>query len=315
MVHILNDTLDPMARPLDLARQWHNEGLLSARSLKVLEERHQKDEDELTPLTFILLWGAAMVLAAAVIATPFLMEADDTATGTVAIVGSFLAAAACGALWSAPPRRHFGEALGVTSLALWAVGAALLLQDTLAFVWIGAVWTLGAVWLPQRTVLVPGTALIATSLLWAIAFADTFEDGSVAALALAITIMTGLFASTQIRQPAVGWRHETARALAPLSLLGASLWFYGENLHESWTFQGAWELWVAITAGAVIGAAYALRDRFALVTAVLILAVDAIVFGFDIGSVGLGIPIMLAVTGGLVAMAVWAQRRGRLLTD
>ncbi len=303
-----------MARPLDLAKTWHREGLLSDEALAKLETRYATD-DELSPLTVALLGGAAIVLAAAVIAFPVLLDWERAGLGWAATIGALIAAAGAIGLWFRSPFTEHAEALGVTSLALLVVGAGAFLEDTSAFAWTLGVVALGLIWLPQKTVLIPGAAvLVAGAGLGIGLFNDLQGDPAVTWLFLiALAVSLAILASRFIKPPGRGWQHGTASLFATGGAIALGLSYFFEVV--GWQFQGAPQLWVAMIAVPLLLFAFYVRDRSALLAAVVAIAIDAVVFGFDLGSLYLGIPMLLAVCGGLVALAYWAQRSGVMKAD
>ncbi len=64
------------------------------------------------------------------------------------------------------------------------------------------------------------------------------------------------------------------------------------------------ELVVGLFFGGILAAALWQRERTVILASALVIAGDAVVFGFDAGGAGLGVIVLLAVAGGLVAVAV-----------
>ena len=296
-------------RPLDLARRWHAEGFVTADGMEALEARYASDDGP-GHLTTALLAGAAAVLAAALIAIPFLGSWDDVAVRIHFVATGSLAALAGALLWPVIRWKEAAEALSVTAAALLVPAGLMFLfdgpQTALVALLVAAVGAV-AVTLPARTPLVATAGATALHVGVAAAAMDTWNDeGSWAWLALSLA-MTGLaFATVRLE----AWRapHALLNVAAPIVLGVASLVWWMSVLEGTWTFAGSAELTVAAIQAPVLVLAFMRRARAILIGSVAVIAVDAIVFGFDIGSLALGIPMLLAVAGGLVALALWARR-------
>ena len=88
--------------------------------------------------------------------------------------------------------------------------------------------------------------------------------------------------------------------VAPLAL------FFGDGLGLQ---SELGELAVGLAFGAILAIALWQRERTAILASALVIAGDAVVFGFDAGGAGLGVVVLLAVAAGLVALAVRFRSR------
>lgn len=296
-------------RPIDLARQWHKEGLVSKTALATLEQRYA-DEDERGAMATVLVGGAAIVLAAALIAVPFLAEWEIKPTRIYLLVAGIVAAAAGASFWRTVQWKAIPESLALTAAALLLPAAGMFaFEDGTTLVgWLVALVGAGAMVLPSRTALVPIAALATLHVAFVMTATEALSDSATswAWLGLAAVGVVGAFVAAGL--PKWRERHAVTNVAAPIVLGFASAMWWGEALGDSVHMAGIGEAIVAAWQAPVVIAAFLLRARPILAGSVLVLAVDAIVFGFDIGELGVGIPMLLIVAGALVALALWSRR-------
>lgn len=312
-----------MVRPIDLARQWHNEGLISKTSMAKLEARYADDagpevghpnrvDEGFSRMAVTLLAGAAWVLTAAILAGPAIAGAEPMAFGIVGIIGAGLAGAGSFLLWRLAGADEYAEALGVTAILLFATaGFAFGSEGLEVFTFIAAAMFLALPWLPQKTGLIASHGALLSLGLWIMAF--MFAEMGDAAVVVGFVLSLLLVASMLLVPRLVTARDWTpigdASFLAAVALIVMAVWFSVDTLGLDDSY--AIELFVGFIAALCIGAGYFFGSRPVLLAGVLGLSVDAVVFGFDIG-VFAGIPMLLLVSGALVFLAIWSQRRGGL---
>jgi hypothetical protein len=96
---------------------------------------------------------------------------------------------------------------------------------------------------------------------------------------------------------------------ATLLLAGTFLGYYFDVLDEVLPdFDGAAEAYVAVLMGAVLGVGLALREKGMVLASALAIAIDAVVFAFDVGNLVGGL-IALLVVAGLLIWQAGALRR------
>lgn len=98
-----------------------------------------------------------------------------------------------------------------------------------------------------------------------------------------------------------------ALGLCTAGLAAGTLAFTFEVLEPTW--EGAPEVFLALSMGALLAASIPARQRWVLVVSGLILAGDAVVFAFDVGGRVLGVVSLLVVAGALLGLATLLRRR------
>lgn len=294
-------------RPLEWARRWHQEGFVTDDGLRVLEARHGDDEGN--HLTTALFAGAAAVLAAALLAIPLFADlAEREGRVYLIIVGTIVAITAALLWWRTAAKPAF-EAGAITAAALLVPGSLMYLSGDVTSLFAWAVAGLGAACLfaPTRTVLVPTTGLIVLHLCGTLAAYDAWgAQGFWLWLALALATTALAFLGTA----GSAWedRHALLQLMAPILLGGATAAWWAELAGRTVDLDAMQQVVVALVQAPALALAFMLRARPVLIGSVAVIAVDAVVFGFQIGELAVGIPMLLAVAGGLVALALWARR-------
>ncbi|HJQ93768.1 MAG TPA: hypothetical protein VJ874_05735, partial [Candidatus Thermoplasmatota archaeon] len=96
----------------------------------------------------------------------------------------------------------------------------------------------------------------------------------------------------------------TSLAAATLLVAGSFLGFYFDVLEEVLPgFPGDAEAYLAVLMGGCLAAGLALREKGMVLAAALAIAIDAIVFAFDVGELVGGLLALLAVAGLLIWQA------------
>ncbi len=287
---------------------------MSDDGLAALEARYQKEGPEV--LTTVLLAGAAAVLAAAIIAVPFLAETSGETTRLFLLTAGLLTTLVGALLWLTLDWKDPAEALSVTVAALLIPASLMFLfaepGEFLAtpwFAWIVAFMGFSLLLVPSRTVLAPTAGAAMMEVCALVALAEANDDLASTAWLVVGAAMVGVAFAVQ-RLPAWRERHAILTLAAPIVLAFATVTFWFEVIDALGRFTGGAELAVALVQAPIIAGAFHRRCKPLLASSVLVVAVDAIVFGFDIGDLALGIPMLLVVSGALVALALWDRRQG-----
>ena len=308
---------------LDLARQWAREGLLPPASLQVLEARHRADAaraaDPADPDaesfgSGVLYALGGILLGCAVFAFYVLLQENGAFSyedGEKVAPWLFLA---WGALCSAGAfaidlvvrRPRLGDAFHVAALvAVTASGFPDADGTYLGFV--AMAFAAGVLWYRRERFLVPFLALTALNVALASVLFGRVRDVSDEEAALALWFG---YAMAQLPLLAVASRKTTwpwpATSLAAATLLvaGTFLAFYFDVLEEVLPdFPGDAEVYLALLMGAALAAGLALREKGMVLAAALAIAIDAIVFAFDVGELVGGLLALLAVAGLLIWQA------------
>lgn len=302
---------------LDLARQWNREGLLPAASLKQLEARHAsdaRDDPDSESFGASVLYGLGGVLVGAAVFALLLLLSDrgviandrvnDVAPWLFLGWGALCACAAF-ALDLVARRPRLGDSFHVA--ALLAVTAASFPRAEglpLAFLAIAFALAIGAY---RRTrFLVPFLALVAVNvayagLLFGQYLGNTGEQGSVAWFAYALLQLPALVVAG--RRTAWPWP-TLATAGSTLLVAGTFLYVFFDFVSERIdNFAGDAEIYLALLMGVALAAGLATREKGMVLAAALVIAIDAIVFAFEVGEIIGGLVSILAVAGLLIWQA------------
>lgn len=308
---------------LELARQWTREGLMTPASLAALEARHageaREDPEGESFGAGVLYALGGVLLGSAVFA--FLVLLQDNASlghqqteqvapwlflawGTLCAAGAFTVD-----LVARKPR--LGDAVHVAALvAITASGFPRAHELPLGF--LAVAYAAGIVWYRRDRFLVPFLAIMALN----VALASIFF-GRVARLGSEEAAFTlwFLYAAAQLPLLLVASRRTSwpwptfSLAAATLLLAGTFLGFYFDVLSEHTPrFDGEAEVLVAVLMGATLGVGLWMREKGMVLASAFAIAVDAIVFAFDVGEVVGGLLALLAVAGLLIWQAGTLRR-------
>ena len=305
---------------LDLARQWTREGLMPPASLQVLEARHRGDatrpaDPNAESFGSGVLYALGGILLGCAVFAFYVLLQDNGAfsyeDGQRIAPWLFLA---WGVLCSAGAfsidvlahRPRLGDAFHIAALVAMTASGFPDAERTY-FGFVAVAFAAGVLWYRRERFLVPFLALTALNVaLVSILF------GRVARIAdeeAAFTIWFG-YAMAQLPLLAVSsrktaWPWPTmSLAAATLLVAGTFLGFYFDVLEEVLPgFPGDAEVYVALLMGAALAIGLMLREKGIVLAAALAIAIDAIVFAFDVGDLVGGLLALLAVAGLLIWQA------------
>lgn len=303
---------------LDLARQWTSEGLMPPTSLAALQARHGGDtvadpEAEsfgagvLYALGGILLGSAVFALMVLLIDNGVIADQDSEeiapwlflAWGVVCSAGAF-------AIDLVARKPRLADAFHIAALvAVTASGFPNADDSFLGFA--AMAFAAGILWYRRTRFMVSFLALTALNVaLVSILFGRVGQGVDDEAV---FTIWFW-FAVAQLPLLAVAsrltkWPWPTfSLAAATLLLAGTFLGYYFEVLEEILPgFDGDAEVYVAFLMGAVLAAGLYLREKGMVLAAALAIAIDAVVFAFDVGDLIGGLLALLVVAGLLIWQA------------
>ncbi|MEK6985922.1 MAG: hypothetical protein AABX89_06040 [Candidatus Thermoplasmatota archaeon] len=298
---------------LEAARAWAKEGLLPDESLRIIEARHAEAppaEQGIGMLALLTLGG--VLLGSALIAVVRLADLTDDPAALVMAAGGAFFVAATFVLDRIRPWAPFAEV--AASAACVALGAAVLAASSHRMGGTDALPIVG----PLACVLLPSLYLLrrarsaasgAAVLLFALATYRTLALVSTEAGFLFDELSVGLqvaWFALLLAQAAVVAFTPTDRAWRPLALglalivlVAPIILLVGDGFEQE-SLVG--ELVVGALYGGLLALALARRERAATIASALVIAGDAVVFGFDQGGALLGVVVLLAVAGGLIAL-------------
>lgn len=303
---------------LELARQWGHEGLMPAASVAVLEQRHAaeaRDDPEAETFGAGVLYGlGGVLLGAAVFAFLVLLQdngrltygqTEDAAPWLFLGWGALCAAGAF-ALDVLARKPRLGDALHVAALvAVTASGFPK--AETLPLGFLAVLFAAGVLWYRRSRFLVPFLALVAlnvavASILFGRVARVADEE---AALGLWLAYACAQLPLLVFASRRGTWPWPTfSLAAATLLLAGTFVGWYMDAVDPSWTgFDGDVEVFLAVLMAACLAAGLVLREKGVVLAAALAVAIDAIVFAFDVGEVVGGLLALLAVAGLLIWQA------------
>ncbi|MEA3189570.1 MAG: hypothetical protein QOD77_152 [Thermoplasmata archaeon] len=313
---------DEARKLLAHVRRWAAKGWIPGPSVARIEAElapalAQEPSGRRAALPTILHGLGGVLLGAAAIALVVLLF-DQVAGDHRAEQGSILFALGLGllaggvALWFLSRNQDLADALLVAALVCLTFAP---LPDEALGQWFSvvSVAVAAAVSFTRRTTM---AAFFATLALQAAAFVvslrlfgqDQFfgpgDAGIMAWLAIAAVHLAALaFLRVGFKQewvsPALGLA--AVLVAAPVAVFTAEVLDLDDH--------GAPELAVALPAAALLALALRIRDPNLLVGAATVLAIDAIVFAFDVGGLVFGILVILAVAAAVLALATVLRRR------
>ena len=309
--------MDPKAavEALRLARQWNREGMVSETNLRKIEARYASAASAAPGESFgtSVLYGlGGILLGSAVFAFLFLLDDNGLIEDTEAVApwlflgwGALLAAAAFG-IDLGLRRPSLGDAFHVAALVAIAA-AAFPRAEELPLGLVGMAYALAVVAYRRAHFMVPFLALVAFNVALVPFLFEFFEEPSGEEVALTLWFIAaglqlgGLVLISRLAQ----WPWPTlSLASATLLFAGTFLGFYFDVVDsEVQGFEGDVEIYLAALMGAVLAAGLALREKGMVLASAFVIAVDAIVFAFDVGEVVGGLLSLLAVAGLLIWQA------------
>jgi hypothetical protein len=308
------------ALALELARRWTREGLMPPASLAALEARHRADAERAADPhaesfgSGVLYALGGILLGCAVFAFyvllqdngAFTYEQGESVAPWLFLAWGALCSAGAFAIDQVARRPRLGDAFHIAALvAVTASGFPD--ADRLYLGFVAMAFAAGVLWYRRERFLVPFLAITALNVaLVSVLF------GRVARLAdeeAAFTIWFW-YAVAQLPLLAVASRKtrwpwpNMSLAAATLLVAGSFLGYYFDVLEEVLPdFPGDAEVFVAMLMGAALAAGLALREKGMVLAAALAIAIDAIVFAFDVGELVGGLLALLAVAGLLIWQA------------
>lgn len=203
-------------------------------------------------------------------------------------------------------RPRLGDAFHVAALvAMTASGFPNAEDSYLGFVAIA--FAAGVLWYRRSRFLVPFLALTALNVaLVSILFGRVSQGiNDDAALTIWFWYAVAQLPLLVVASRGTKWPWPTfSLSAATLLLAGTFLGYHFEVLDEILPrFDGASEVYVAILMGLALAAGLALREKGMVLAAAFALAIDAVVFAFDVGELIGGLLALLAVAGLLIWQA------------
>ncbi len=289
---------------LAAAEAWHEEGLLQEGAIDTLRARLQRVS---TSWGQQLLAGLAGVLLAAALVT--LLLVNDADAGGVAIFLALASLACAGGGYAVGRTKWAGyvDAFWLAALSLGGTSMVVSTQDFTApatsmlavavFAGAHAIW-----WTGHRS----GIAAIGAAITSLVALPMAIEvsilrddSGAIAWAVIAfVMLLLWVAAGRLLDKP---WRHRV-NGLATMAYTVPFVVMLFE-VSERPVVDGFAELALGGVMLLLILAASFLRERGVLVGAVLVLAVDAIVYAFDVGGATVGVIVLVATAVGLLFQA------------
>lgn len=309
---------------IELARRWTREGLMPSTSLAKLEARHgaeaEADEDpDRESFGASVLYGlGGILLGAAIFAVLVLLEdrgvvdngrVDDVAPwlflgwGALCAAGAFL-------LDLVARKPRLGDALHVAAL-LAVTAAAFPKGEDLPLHFVALAFALGTLAYRRPRFLVPFLALVAfnvafAGLLWSRYLTRDEELVFTIWFLYAVAHLAVLVVATRVPK----WPWPTlGLAGATLLVAGTFLGFFFDTASEridNWS--GDVEVYLAMLMGVALAAGLWLREKGMVLAAALVIAIDAVVFAFEVGDIAGGLVAILAVSGLLIWQASALRR-------
>ncbi|MEK6975040.1 MAG: hypothetical protein AABY18_01695 [Candidatus Thermoplasmatota archaeon] len=301
---------------VELARQWASEKLMPPASLAVLESRYAadaRDDPDRESFGSGVLYGlGGILLGAAAFALLVLLDdngiiADVTQTAPWLLLAWGLACAGGAfALDLVARKPRLGDALHIAALvAITASGFPR--PDELPLGFLAMAYAGAILWYRRSRFLVPFLALVAVNVALA-----SILFGRVARVADEEIAFTIWFAYAVVQMPALvaaarlaKWPWPTfSLAAATLLLAGSFLGWYFDAVDELVQgFDGDVEVYLAVLMGATLAGGLVLREKGLVLASALVIAIDSVVFAFDVGEIIGGLIAILAVAGLLIWQA------------
>lgn len=302
---------------IELARRWAREGLMPPSSLAALEARHAKgaapeDPDRESFGASVLYALGGILLGAAVFAFLMLLtengvvsyERSEDVAPWLFLAWGLLCFAGALLVDRVARKPRLGDALHVAALvAVTACGVPN--ADDLPLGFLAFAFALGVAWDRRDRFMVPFLAVVAANVSVAVILFSRFGRFGVEHVAFTLWFLYALLqvlglavASRQAKWP---WPTFTLAA-ATLLVAGTFVGFWSDNV--DWRpFDGTIEAVLALLMGALLGAGLWLREKGMVLAAALAIAIDSIVFAFDVGELVGGLVAILAVAGLLIWQA------------
>jgi hypothetical protein len=298
---------------LRLADEWHKQRLLPSASLETLRARYSAAAAGTGESfgTGVLYGLGGVLLGAAAFALLFLLEENGIISDSERVAPWLFLA--WGLFWAAAAfstdlglrKLELGDAFHVAALV--AITASGIPRADELWLWAFAMaYALAVVAYRRERWMLPVLALIAfnvavVSFVWGRLERTSDELAMAAWFALAAAQLATLVLQGRIaRRP---WS-ATAIGLATLLLAGTFLGFYFETADDSLPqFAGDAEVYVAVLMAALMAVGLWLKEKGMVLACALVVAIDAIVFAFDVGELIGGLIAILAVAGLLIWQA------------
>ncbi len=301
---------------LEAARRWKQRGMFKDGAYEHIEQElapiAAEGEPSLAMQSFYAIGGVMLGAATAalfgLLVINDLADTDRSAWWFFAIF-AFLFMGIAVAI-HAMKQRELGDSMIIASLVPTAIllgpGAP---EDILLFipVVVGlavAVWRRGAYLVP-----ILGIALSSVALPLSIfqTLGNDWSFGDAAAWAwfiLSVLLIAAIVAWSRIEE--LRWDSE---AIAGTGLAASFAWIVLVDDVIQPNFDGGYEVIIALFLGALIGLGVILKERMLTFVAGIALAIDAIVFAFDIGGPTTGLVVLLLMAGGLITAATLLRRK------
>ncbi len=287
------------------ARKWDQDGLLKEGALETIEGRYSTEGEGTGAMA---LYGLAGILVgAAGIATAVILDMSNTASMFLWLALA-VAAVVGGAALARLRQAALADGMMAAALTLLFGAGAIAPSDFSLVPFLAAFAAISLVWARGNRGLVPAIGTIVFFPLIGNGIFETIDNED---LATTLFLVAGLahlgtvvgFGRTLDRD----WRGP-ASALAVVGVAVGMVMFTFEVIEPSsdgW-FPDAAEtaLWVGAMLLPLLGAGIFLKEQGVVVATAAALAIDAIVFAFDIGGLAAGLPVLL----GLAAALVWQAR-------
>lgn len=301
---------------IDLARQWAREGLLPPESLAAIEARHAADaveDPDRESFGASVLYGlGGVLLGCAVFA--FLVLLQDNAgwdfqrvedvSPWLFLAWGIVCSAAAFSVDLVAKRPRLGDALHVAALvAVTASGFPR--ADELYLGFLAVAFAAGITYYRRARFMVPFLAIVALNAAVAsILFGRIGASGDTDVaftiwFAYALVQVAILTAASRMTQ----WPWPTFTLAAATLLLAGSFIGFWSDMVEWRPFDGHLEVFLALLMGATLAIGLVLREKGLVLASALVIAIDAVVFAFDVGEVIGGLLAILAVAGLLIWQA------------
>ncbi len=292
------------------ARRWNQAGLIDDAALAQIEASYKPDAsrsgDSRSAGATAVYGLAGILLGAAALALVMLLDTTETA-GSLIWLGVGLAAAVGGAVLAFIRQDDLSDAFFVAALIpLTAMSFPYTaIADGLAIVSVLAPVALLATRLGRGLPPIAATAayLVATGVAVNKLELTSFS-GELIWASLATAWLVALAVINVVKRETLP---NVALALAVVGLTPSYVMYLLEGFDPS--FRGGIEIFLGIAMLAILMAGLAIRERGIVVGAAVVLAVDAIVFAFDVGGLALGLSVLIGTAIALLVLAATVLRR------